>query len=103
MTTYTVWSLDVWGHTHDECADYDCPCVKHGADDCSCGYEVNDRCKVGTIEVREDASDEMVLDVLDHGNYIHAHMCTVSNQSGDGLIFIDSKEDERPLLQLESE
>lgn len=42
---YTVWSLDVWGHGHDECESWGC--------DGNCeGFTVNDRGRCGTVTVR---------------------------------------------------
>lgn len=74
LFTYTVWGLDVWGHSHQDC-QADCKCREechacqveengcedmgddcavehdHEENDCDCSYEVNDRSRCGTITV----------------------------------------------------
>lgn len=64
LLTYTVWNLDVWGHSHDECHNHECPCVSTDPEnpesydnppECQCGYDVNDRWRVGKIMVEVNA------------------------------------------------
>ena len=45
VTTWDVWTLDVWGNAAD-------------------GWDVNDRSKVGTIEAPADADDSAIVDAL---------------------------------------
>lgn len=83
--TFTVWSLDVWGNAED-------------------GYDVNDRCKVGTIDLDASLDASGVLAALDEAGYVRASLCVVDEQESiDGVIYIDSAHTSRPLLQLVSE
>ena len=131
---YVVWSLDVWGHSSDECINYDCPCVKelvHVDDDnseaskehddniCKCHFDVNDRSKVGSIEVEVDhkfrndevfpdgvwsVSNKKLIQTLVENGFLTLD-CTDENTeiSGedDGMMFVDRAKDWKPLLQLE--
>ena len=45
MAKFQVWSLDVWGNETD-------------------GFDVNDRAKVGTIDLVDDCPDMEVIDAL---------------------------------------
>lgn len=69
LLKYTVWGLDVWGHSSGDCHEHDCPCMKSGVaegiagtpngtpikyhDDnvCDCSYDVNDRSRCGVVEI----------------------------------------------------
>lgn len=83
MLTYTVLSLDVWGNEED-------------------GFEVNDRCRVGTIDLDESLNSDDVLRELDGAGYVHASLCEVNDAIGDEYtLHIDSAQNGRPLLQLE--
>lgn len=88
ILTYTVWSLEVWGQSSEDC-EVGCPCmvecmgpsvdddspiceacqgsegtigqgcpegnyVHDASCDCDAEYSVNDRCKIGTLEVTTD-------------------------------------------------
>ncbi len=106
MNTYTVWALETWGHHSSECcASYSCPCVSgddeaHDDDRCNCEYTVNDRARVGSIEIVEDASDVEMLRALDDAGYIHAEKCVVVSY---GALEIASNLTNRPLIELEAE
>lgn len=137
---YTVWSLDVWGHGSDTCTDHDCPCVvtcdEHGADEpakqhdensCECHFDVNDRCRVGEVEVTEhgelhnvgtphqfesfSATNEQIIQALIEGDYLRAppkdadvEPYEIDDPSCDGESFyIQLAGSGEPLLQLESE
>lgn len=117
MAKFTVWSLDVWGHESSECcAGYGCDgaCVhvvndegeereEHDDLTCQCSYTINDRCRVGSVEIPENADDKAILEILDEENYIHAGLCEIDDYS-DGTVFdVLAKEHRRPLLSLESE
>lgn len=84
MTIYTIYSLEVSGNADD-------------------GYEVNDRRRIGTIEVYDDIDNKDLLAVLDAEDYVFADRSKVSDESDDATIFVDSSEDGRPLLQLDAE
>lgn len=55
IQSYTVWSLDVWGHCGVDCKKHHCDCVgedgQHDDAACECFFEVNDRFRSGEIEV----------------------------------------------------
>lgn len=88
---YTVWSLDVWGHSPLNCDD----------NACQCGYDVNDRFRVGSVEIPDTATDAELLEILENDGYIHADKCAVDDFSDGTVIGIDSKSTGRPLLMLE--
>ena len=168
IITYTVWALDVWGHSPGECRDYDCPCIvtcdtcrgegtndephptvrhvtrpmpcqgcegtgkEHDANRCECSYAVNDRSKVGTVEVTTDegathntdlrgqlatngtplmftswhASDAAITRALIEGGYLKDHV-TAEELTIDGeedcSLSVDDATDGRPIFQLEFE
>jgi len=91
MSLYTIWALDVWGH-----GPADCDCL-HGCD----GYWVNDRCKVGSIDIVEGMTDDALLALLDTEGYLHADLCVFDAQGDESCYYVESKADGRPLLQLE--
>lgn len=82
--TYTVWSLDVWGNAED-------------------GYDINDRCKVGSVELDESLESAGVLAALSEAGYVHAALCVVSDDSDEFNLYIESAHTSRPLLTLELE
>lgn len=108
---YRVWSLDVWGHGPEEHEENDC--------DGECdGYQVNNRCEVGCLEVTVteqrfnvgtahefgsfEPDDTVLVEALIEAGYLNDSargLCTVDGQ--DGSYFIEA-EDGRPLLQLET-
>jgi len=116
MTTFTVWSLDVWGHSGSECcASYDChkgsrACVSvdddgnetHDDNRCECHYDVNDRSRAGEVEIDDDADDTAILAKLDADGFIHADKCEIDDYSDGSTFDVVSKETHRPLLVLES-
>ena len=97
MNKYRVYSLDVWGHGPDECAQYDC--------DGNCdGYQVNDRCKVGTVEIEDDTGPAPIIAALVSAGYLTADCSEESiDVDGDGefMVEINRKSDGKYLLQLE--
>lgn len=122
-TTYTVWSIDAWGHAPNECNQYGCPCVSaneaqeedehgeipmhvHDDDRCQCHYEMNDRSRVGVIELDKGESDLAMLQVLQDGGYLKPH-ATLSDvefddPSCDGeSIYVQDARTGEPLFQLE--
>lgn len=80
MPTYTVWTLDVWGNPND-------------------GYEVNDRCKCGTIELPDDADDMTIIRALIAEDYLSGSRHITID--GDDLIIEVNGRNDRPLLTLE--
>ncbi len=112
MATYKVWSLDVWGHSHKDCGSCDsgCECVKLNEEtgeyedtdhECQCGYDVNDRFPVGSVDIPSDATDSEVLRIFDANGFIHAPLCVVDDYSDECCFGIASKDNDRPLFQLE--
>jgi len=132
---FRVWGLDVWGHAEgdceeehgDECASNDgegplypdCDCDRHEQCD---GFTVNDRTKLGVIEVRAEGqrwnagtphesttfypTDKAAIDALIAGGYLTSD-CTEEtiglDWELDTSLAVDRKSDGRPLLQLERE
>lgn len=90
MAKWTVWTLDVWGNPDD-------------------GYEVNDRCNVGTVELHpvdsSDCTDGHILGTLQREKYLSASLSTidVAVDGDDRILFVDATADGRPLLQLTCE
>jgi len=83
-TTWTVWSLDVWGNPRD-------------------GFEVNDRSRCGVVELGKEPKDAEVIRALKAGGFL-SDKARASNieVGGDDLdITIDDKRSGRPLLSLE--
>jgi hypothetical protein len=96
MQTFTVWGLDVWGHGPDEHEKYEC--------DGNCdGYTVNDRFKIGRINVDDDDEkgplDDRIVSVLCELEWLRHDAVTVDGD--DGLLFVERESDGKPLLQLE--
>jgi hypothetical protein len=95
-TKFTVWSLDVWGHV--EADPKDCDCER----ECP-GYIVNDRCKVGTVEIGDQ---DPVIKTLVEGGFL-TDDCDDKSIDVDGdpdfMIEINRKSDGKYLLQLEPE
>jgi len=97
---YTVWALDVWGHGEDEHEQFGC--------DGNCdGYWVNDRRRVGTIDLVEPHTDRDVLIALWASGHLPSetdveapHQQIQVNEMGEDEILID--EDDFPLFQLEA-
>lgn len=98
---YTVWSLDVWGNPKD-------------------GFEVNDRCRIGTISVR--AEEQIYNEGTEHEfrSFVPSHAAFVLalKQAGhmkrgiwrssvaidgehDGLLMVDEVRSGKPVWQLE--
>jgi hypothetical protein len=95
---YKVYSLDVWGHSPEECQE-----GKPEACDCS-GFEVNDRFFLGYIEIGEDCDESDVLDLLQGGGYLRSdvqHDEVVIEWVAEGVYDVDQA-DGRPVFQLES-
>ena len=109
---YRAISLDVWGHGPDEHEEFDC--------DGECeGYFVNDVHCAGKIEVdaeehvynegspsefyRHSSSDAEIIRVLVEDGFLTPD-CTADNIEIDGsddlTLYINRKEDGKPLLQL---
>lgn len=131
LMTFSVYSLDVWGHSHDECHDHGCPCVSTNPEDpesydnppdCDCHYEVNDRrqrtdsleilvapkvtvWKTGVQVVSHEASDEEVLSELIKWNYLtedRRGMVEIDDSCDFGDdLYVIEKTNGKPILQLE--
>lgn len=118
--TYTVWSLDVWGHAPSECIDYKCPCVyenpdaseghayEHDEMRCQCGFDVNDRCRVGTIDLpyETEADDLNLLRALQAGGFAKDSLTLTDvefdDPSCDGeSIYVQDARTGEPIFQLE--
>lgn len=72
MPRYQITNyFDVWGHGPSECLQYNCThCVRasdeaeegsdvhvHDEDRCECGYEINNWCSEGEVEVEDSPAD----------------------------------------------
>lgn len=88
---YHVISLDVWGNEDD-------------------GFEVNDRHRIGWVEV-DDTSDEAMLDALRDAHFLNAQ-CRLGDKGRFRVRFdwsdetwcqIEQSSNGYPLLQLEAE
>lgn len=94
MTTYNVWTLDVWGHVEADPKDCDCE------NECP-GYTVNDRREVGTVEI--DDQTPVIRTLVEHG--FLTPDCDDKSIEVDGdpefMIEINRKSDGKYLLQLE--
>ena len=79
--TYEVWSYDVWGNAED-------------------GYEVNDRCKIGTVELPDKPTEKDVLEAI--SEYWDISQVDISNAfDWEFSIEIVGKDDEfEPVGQL---
>ena len=120
---YTVWSLDVWGHGPDECDEHKCDCMiadgEHDDGACECHWDVNDRCRVGEIEVTEQgtlhnvgtphqfesfsATDTEIIEAL-LPEYLRgaAENFEIDDPSCDGFSLYVNLISGEPLLELES-
>ncbi len=104
---YTVFALDMWGHVSADCKDHGCPCVKgdeHDDDACSCHEDMNDRSKVGTIEVEGD-TDEAILDALLSDSFlsISGHQTCKVEDTGDGMSLDIVDREGRRIFYLETD
>lgn len=84
MKTWIVYSLDVWGNEED-------------------GFEVNDRCRVGTIETSDEQVDAEVWAALIKAGIARGSISHASFDGDDTLIMINTQDDGRPVFQLELE
>ena len=84
MQTWTIWTLDVWGNARD-------------------GYNVNDRCKSGKIELPDDADDRAVVKALKADGWIKAgiHFSSIEIDGDDYGMHVSQARDNRPIYQLE--
>lgn len=127
--TYTVWSLDVWGHSSDECCGgYGCSCIvldenadgTHDDDHCDAEFTVNDRCEVGTIECTAigtrynvgsqhefesfSVPDEEFVRVLMADNFLKPEV-KVGDLDFDGdteeHVYVEDSKNGRPIFELE--
>lgn len=122
---YRVWSLDVWGHSSDDCPEApvendDGETPEH---ECTCGgYEVNDRASQGYVEIVADGveynagtthafvsfspTDEQVLATLrDAGHFNDKATTQTVTVEGDSEYSLDvaAAFDGKPIYQLERE
>lgn len=75
MEKWNVYSLDVWGNEED-------------------GYEVNDRSRIGTVELPKAFSDEWLLKTLKNEgliNYKKSDIKSIEIDGGEDWISIDYK------------
>lgn len=84
MQKWTVWSLDVWGNTTD-------------------GFEVNDRSKVGSIELMPDCSDRAVIVAMVAQGFLRSARFKFHIDGDDQTMEIDHAPTGRPLFSLELE
>lgn len=84
MKRFTVWSLDVLGNPED-------------------GFEVNDRCKVGSLELPDDATDKQVIKGMVSQGYLTSARFKFDVDGDDVHIDIDHGPTGRPLFSLELE
>lgn len=82
MKTWRVYSLDVWGNQRD-------------------GFEVNDRCNVGTIELPEDATDKQIIRAMVEQGYLRSSRFHFAIDGDDMMMDIDHEPTGRPLYSLE--
>jgi hypothetical protein len=115
MVKYQVWSLDVLGHVPSECcAAYGCPCIllslendegeqEHDSNVCECSCSVNDRSRVGTVEVTDNGTDHDILIALS-GEFLQTSaldQVEIDDSSGMGDdLYVQTLEGE-PIFQLE--
>jgi len=126
MTTWTVWGLDVWGHSGEDCEE-SCDCEDTSAHDDTCdrhanceGFSVNDRSRVGTIELESLsplasnassdawraqglAEDAAMLAALIDSGFLRSTVTldAITIEGSDGFIMIDDATTGEPLFQLE--
>lgn len=84
LETWQVWGLDVLGNEEDE-------------------FEVNDRFKLGIIELKVNHTDQDIVDELILYSFLKSTV-TVNDLVFDGddkMIYIDEKKDGFMLFQLE--
>ncbi len=80
-STFDVWTLDVWGNAAD-------------------GFDVNDRCKVGTVEIPDDADDAGVVDALIAAGYLQPSARGRVEVDGDDMQSSINAPNGRPLLDV---
>lgn len=99
MAKYTVFSLDVWGHSPEECPE-------GSAESCECsGFTVNDRARVDAVTFPDDASDGVIIRTLKDASILEElpRFWFDVEASDDWFIMINRRKDGRPLLMLELE
>lgn len=122
---FVVWTLDVWGHGADDCGEEHepecaavlegegaekgtgaCDCNRH--EDCG-GFDINDRCKVGTIEIETDENgpcDEAIFTALLDGGFLKSSVkladVEIDDPSCDGAsLYLNQASDGCPIFQIE--
>lgn len=84
--TYNVYTLDVWGNPDE-------------------GYDVNDRCKAGTVELDEEATRREIVTALIEADFLAGPVTSPARFEVDNdgsIIHVDLAENGRPLLTLEA-
>lgn len=82
MKRWIVYTLDVWGNEED-------------------GFDVNDRCRVGTIETSDDAPHAEVWCALIEADIAKGPISRAEFGGDDDWISVDDQETGRPVFQLE--
>lgn len=144
---FTVWSLDVLGHSPDECdSTLGCPCVIDCGDcdgdgcdvcedtgrlhdddgsiqhECDAEFTVNDRCRVGTLEIKASGTrynvgtehefisysptDEEIVNALKEADYLKETVKTEDVEidgESEYSMYVNEASYGRPLFQLERE
>lgn len=103
--TFKVWSLDVWGHSHKDCAKHGCTRCAEDENRCNCGYDVNDRSNAGRLTVWSDSAtdptDAEYVAALVMAGFLTRGAEVEIDFDGEEYVNVDAKDDGRPLLTLE--
>lgn len=79
MPRYEITNyFDVWGHSPDECTQHNCSCVSVDSDDedgsfihnenrCDCGWQINNWCSEGILEVEESTDAALLAAMIARG------------------------------------
>jgi hypothetical protein len=80
---YRIGSLDVWGNEKD-------------------GFEVNDVHDLGSIEINEDWTNEQIIKSLVDNGYLNVDALDLAgvDSDGEGIVFINEKDTNRPVFNL---
>ena len=76
----------------------------HDDNRCECGFEMNDRAKVGSVEFSDDATDSGVVSALVSAGFLKESVKESDlsiDDNGDGFIAVDAASTGEQLFQLE--
>lgn len=121
---FTVWSLEVWGHSAADCENEhaeDCASLEADPDwkdDCDCerherceGFSLNDRCRVGYLDLEVSETEELndneaLFTALVDAGFLKSTLKLAEvefEDMGETSVYVNQAIDGRPVFEIEKE